>query len=83
MLYNAYNQYFIDILTLFDLRINFFYVYVFGCFVLVELRSLGIKAIWELTHKWVLAPKYARSKASKALKGFIYVFVLKLTHHYY
>lgn len=24
MLYNAYNQYFIDILTLFDLRINFF-----------------------------------------------------------
>lgn len=42
----------------------------------LELRSLGIKTIWEFTHKWVLAPKYARSIASKALKGFILVYVL-------
>ena len=55
----------------------FFCVYVFECFILVELRSLGIKTIWEFTHKWVLAPKYARSIASKALKGFcgvLYIF---------
>lgn len=27
MLYNAYNQYFIDILTLFDLRIKCFFMF--------------------------------------------------------
>ena len=53
----------------FDLTI-FFYVYVFEYFILEELRSLGIKTIWEFTHKWVLAPKYARNNVPKALKGF-------------
>ena len=56
--------------------ICFIYVYRLECFILVELRSLGIKTIWEFTHKWVLAPKYARSNASKALKVFICVYVL-------
>lgn len=56
----------------------FFMFMSLSAFLLAELRSLGIKTIWEFTHKWVLAPKYARSIASKALKGFIYVFVLFL-----
>ena len=63
-------------LSILNYQFSIFYVYFFECFILVELRSLGIKTIWEFTHKWVLAPKYARSIASKALKGFIYVFVL-------
>jgi hypothetical protein len=42
-----------------------------------------VKAIWEFTHKWFLAAKDTKRKAQKPSKGFIYVFVLKLTHHYY
>ena len=32
------------------------------------------KAIWELTHKWVLADKYAKRKALKHTKGFFMFF---------
>ena len=34
-----------------------------------------IKNIWEFTHKWVLADKYAQRKALKHTKVFFYVFV--------
>ena len=42
-----------------------------------ELWTLVLKAIWELAHKWVLTPKYIRSKAQKPSKGFIFVYVRK------
>ena len=55
---------------------NVFYVYVFECFILVGLCKLLVKAVCKLACKQVLVAICIRSIASKALKGFIYVFVL-------
>ena len=56
--------------------IYFFYVYVFECFILVELCKLIVKTVCKFAYKLVLVAICIRSIASKALKGFIYVFVL-------
>ena len=52
-----------------------FYVYVFECFILVRVGKLVVKAVCKFTHKQVLVSICQRSNASKALKGFISVFV--------
>ena len=53
---------------------NVFYVYVLECFVLVELYKLVVKAVWKLAYRQILVSICKRSKASKALKGFCFVF---------
>ena len=53
---------------------NVFYVYVLECFVLVELYKLVVKAVWKLAYRQILVAFCARSKASKALKGFCLFF---------
>ena len=58
----------------FDLIRHCFFVYVFECFVLVELYKLVVKAVWKLAYKQVLVAFCARSKASKALKRVLFVF---------
>lgn len=50
----------------------------FECFVLVELYKLVVKAVWKLAYKQILVAFCARSKASKALKGFCLFFFLIL-----
>ncbi len=55
----------------------FFCVYVFECFILVELYKLVVKAVCKLACKQVLVAICIRSIASKALKGFcgfLYIF---------
>ena len=53
---------------------NVFYVYVLECFVLVEVYKLVVKAVWKLAYRQILVAFCARSKASKALKGFCLFF---------
>ena len=55
-------------------RFVFIYVYVFVCFVLVELYKLVVKAVWKLAYRQILVSICKRSKASKALKGFCVFF---------
>ena len=47
-----------------------------SAFLLAELYKLIVKAVWKLAYKQVLITISTRSTASKALKGFIFVFVL-------
>ncbi len=49
---------------------------------LVRVGKLVVKAVCKLAYEEVLVAFGSESKASKALKGFIYVFVLKLTHQH-
>ena len=49
---------------------------------LVRVGKLVVKAVCKLAYEEVLVAFGSGSKASKALKGFIYVFVLKLTHQH-
>ena len=57
-----------------DFKNNVFYVYCFECFILARVGELVVKAVCELAYKQVLVSICQRSIASKALKGFIYVF---------
>ena len=52
-----------------------FYVYVFECFILVRVGKMVVKAVCKFTYMQVFVLICQRSNASKALKGFISVFV--------
>ena len=61
-------------MAIFQVRRFVFSVYVFVCFVLVELYKLVVKAVWKLAYRQILVAFCARSKASKSLKGFCLFF---------
>ena len=54
-----------------------FYVYGFGMLLPVKVRDLAMKAIWEFTHKYVLAANDVERVALKHSKGFILVLFLQ------
>ena len=62
-------------MAIFQVQRFVFSVYVFECFILVRVDELVVKAVYKFTYKQVLVSICQRSIASKALKGFIFVFV--------
>ena len=59
----------------------FFMFISLSAFLLAELCKMVVKAVWKLAYKQVLITICVRSTAPKALKGFIYVFVLFSGHY--